>query len=310
MGPGTTDGRRRAFRRVRFLWGAALLFWFHFLALGNEAAVPAGTSHPSDLVLFARPARIDGQVEGSLAAVAAPVTLSGTVNRDVIVFGADAVIEGPAQVGGDVLVVGGSIHFVSGATPGAVRGRILTLSALETAFLTELETSPLGVSAAPALLTALRLILLTGWLAAALALLLLRPRWIFRAADSLGKRLAVIVLAGLLCVLSALLLASACFLLAPGVPGLLVALLLGSLLFAAKVFGLAAVFLAVGRLLVGRARRGSLFFGEPAAMAAGLLALGILSLVPAAGPFIWGVASVAGIGVTVFLMFASHPRGI
>ena len=47
------------------------------------------------------------------------------------------------------------------------------------------------------------------------------------------------------------------------------------------------------------ARRGSPLFGDPAALALGLALLGLLSLVPVAGPFVWAVASLLGIGAAL-----------
>ncbi|HSB36008.1 MAG TPA: hypothetical protein VLH41_03980, partial [Thermoanaerobaculia bacterium] len=66
-----------------------------------------------------------------------------------------------------------------------------------------------------------------------------------------------------------------------------------------KAWGLSAIFVAIGRRIVGRAARGGMFYGDPAALSAGLLALGLPSLVPVVGPVVWGVASLVGIGVSL-----------
>ena len=74
---------------------------------------------------------------------------------------------------------------------------------------------------------------------------------------------------------------------------------------AAKLFGLAALFVAAGRVLTRGASRGSALFGDPAALAIGLLPFGLVSLVPAAGPLVWGALSVLGIGLAIRTAFGS-----
>ena len=71
---------------------------------------------------------------------------------------------------------------------------------------------------------------------------------------------------------------------------------------------LAALFLASGRRLLRGARRGGALFGDPAAMAVGLLVLGLPSLVPAAGPLYWALVSVVAIGLAVRTIALREPR--
>lgn len=100
-------------------------------------------------------------------------------------------------------------------------------------------------------------------------------------------------------VLSSFLVSAFLLLLLPAMAGLAVTALLLAILGAAKAFGLAVVFVALGRRFALGATRGSPLFGDPAALALGLAILGLLSLVPLAGPVVWAVASLLGIGTAL-----------
>lgn len=269
----------------------------------ESTSVPAGARHEGDLVSLGRPVTVEGETSGSVVAVSAPVRISGRVPGDLVVFFGDAVLTGRGRVDGDVLVIGGELRAEGTGLEGRVGGRRLTLAALEAAFAAELETSPVSGRAVSPLLVAFRLFLLVLWLAVALALLRVRPRRVAAAADDLGRNLLAATVVGLATVLTGLLLAAGLLLLLPQPGALLAAGALLAFLAGSKAFGLAAVFLVVGRALTPRARRGSAFFGDPAAVAVGLLGLGLLSLLPAAGPLIWGVASLVAIGLSMRTAF-------
>jgi hypothetical protein len=108
---------------------------------------------------------------------------------------------------------------------------------------------------------------------------------------------------GLSAVLTGALLSAFLVTFVPAKPAFFAVAVVAAALFAAKVFGLAAVFLLVGRRLARGASRGSLLFGDPSALALGLLVLGIASLVPAAGALVWTVASLTGIGLALKTSF-------
>ena len=79
-------------------------------------------------------------------------------------------------------------------------------------------------------------------------------------------------------------------------------------LAAAKVFGLAALFVVLGRAFASRSRshRGSILFGDPAALSVGLLSLGLVSLLPAVGPLVWAAASLVGVGLALETSFGAR----
>lgn len=267
--------------------------------------VPAGEIRSGDLVALGREARVEGVLRGTLVTIGADVRISGRVEKDVVALGGDVRLEPGAFVGGDVLALGGEVQ-AGGPGPAPVGGRLLTVGALEAAFAAELRTSPLAVRPVRGLFLAFRLALLLGWLIVGLALLRLVPRPLTGAAGLVPGRLTAVAAIGAAAVLSALLVSALLLVVLPATVGLFAAGLLVVALALAKAFGIAAVFVALGRRLTRTAARGSLLFGDPAALAVGLALLGSVSLVPVVGPLAWSVASLLGIGTA--LAAAARPR--
>lgn len=262
------------------------------------SVVPAGVVRSGDLVVLGREAVVKGELEGTLVAVGGTVRVSGRVGKDLVAFGGNVVLERGAQIRGDLLAVGGSVVTDPGSER-AVAGRVLTVGEAEAAFAAELQTSPLSTRRVSGLLLAFRLVLLFLWLVVGLVLLRFLPRPVSAAASLVPGRLASVGAVGAATVLAAVLLSAFLLLVLPAHAGLLLAGLLVALLGLAKAFGLAVVFVAVGRRLTRGARRGSPLFGDPAALAVGLALLGLLSLVPMAGPLLWAVVSLLAIGAAL-----------
>jgi hypothetical protein len=262
--------------------------------------VGPGTSRPGDVVALGREVVVDGAVAGSVVATGAPATVSGKVGRNLVVLGAGATVRGAARIDGDLLVLGGAVSFEDGASAErSVGGRVRSVEALETAFLTEVQTSPVRNAALSPLLVSFRLLLLVAWLAVGLVLLRLFPRRLLAGASSIPGHTILLGAVGASAVLTAVLLSACLLLVLPAGAGLVAAAALAGALFLLKAWGLAAVFVAVGSRLLRRSSRGELLFGAPAALAAGLLALGLPSLLPLVGPVVWGVVSLVGIGLSL-----------
>ena len=284
-------------RRIVLL-ASVVLFAASGHAWAQPSLVPAGELRPGDLVVLGRGAVVEGVLAGTLVAVGGSVRVTGRVEKDVIAFGGDVVVEAGAQIRGDLLAIGGEVRMPAGpARP--VGGRVLTIGQVEAAFAAELQTSPLAARPASGLLLSFRLVLLFLWLVLGLLLVRFVPRPVAAAAGFLPGRLATMAALGTAGVLSSLLVSAFLLLVLPAMAGLLVTALLLAILAAAKTFGLAAVFVAVGRRLARGATRGSPLFGDPAALALGLALLGFLSLVPVVGPLVWAVASLLGIGAAL-----------
>jgi hypothetical protein len=287
-------------RRVVLL-ASVVLFAASGRAWAQPSVVPAGQLRSGDFVVLGRGAVVEGVLAGTLVAVGGSVRVAGLVEKDVIAFGGDVVVEAGAQIRGDLLAIGGEVRTPAG-TARPVVGRVLTVGQLEAAFAAELQTSPLAARPASGLLLAFRLVLLLLWLVIGLLLLRFAPRPVASAADFLPGRLATMAALGTAGVLSSLLVSAFLLLVLPAMAGLVVTALLLAILAVAKTFGLAVVFVAVGRRLAHGSTRGSPLFGDPAALALGLALLGLLSLVPVAGPLVWAIASLLGIGAALVVV--------
>ena len=287
-------------RRLPLL--APALFVLFFAAPQGVAqtspVVREGEVRAGDLVVLGRDAVVAGVLRGTLVAVGGNVRVAGRIEKDLIALGGDVVLDPGAQVRGDLLAVGGAVT-ARAEGPRAVAGRVLTVGELEAAFAAELQTSPLAQRRSSGLLLAFRLVLLLAWLVVGLLLLRFLPRPVSTAAGLVPGRLGVVAAIGAAAVLSAILVSVFLLLVLPATAGLLLTGLLVGLLGLAKAFGLAVVFVAVGRRFTRGAQRGSPLFGDPAALAVGLALLGLLSLVPVAGPLVWAVASLLGIGAAL-----------
>jgi hypothetical protein len=189
-----------------------------------------------------------------------------------------------------------------------VGGRVRTVTALEAAVATELQTSPAASLAQWPFLLSFRLALLFAWLAASLLLLALAPRALGESAAGVAGRSAFLAALGATAVLTAAFAGALALSLLPSRVSLAAGAVVLGALAAAKVWGLTALFLALGRRLNARAPRGSALFGDPAAAALGLLALGAASLVPVVGALVWGAASLVGIGVSLAWAASRAPR--
>jgi hypothetical protein len=270
-------------------------------AAGREPlVVPSAARKVGDLVTLGRTVEIAGRVGGSVVATAGSVHVTGHVARHVVVLGGDATLAGEGRVDGDVLVVGGSVRFEGGASAArSVSGSVRSLDALEAAFLSELKTSPVAEASVSPLLVSFRLVLLLLWLIAGLSFLRLAPRRFAATAALAPRRLVLLAGLGTSAVLTGFLLSIGFLLVLPARAGLSIAATVVLLLYAGKLWGLSAAFLALGRRLLRNAPRGGALFGDPAALTAGLLALGLVSLVPLVGLFVWALASLVGIGLTL-----------
>ena len=258
---------------------------------------------------------------GSLVLVGGgEAVVSGRLGGSLVLLGASATVRRGARIDGDVLSIGGSLTFeenppVSSALASSrapshsqVGGRVRTVTALEASVATELQTSPAASLAQWPFLLSFRLALLFAWLIASLGLLALAPRALGAAADGVPGRGAFLAALGATAVLTAAFAGALALSLLPSRLALGGGVVFLTALVAAKVWGLAAVFLALGRRLNATAPRGSALFGDPAAAALGLLALGAASLVPVAGPLVWGAASLVGIGVSLATAASRAPR--
>jgi Polymer-forming cytoskeletal len=95
-----------------------------FVVLSGRADVPQGQT-VGDLVVFHGSATVAGTVDGSLTAFDAPVVISGQVNGDVVAFNGRVELQSGANVTGDVVSQSAPV-VASGATIGGTTKRLQT----------------------------------------------------------------------------------------------------------------------------------------------------------------------------------------
>ena len=264
------------------------------LFLAASTAAPAATALAQDLEIREPRRRV--------VAVLSNVRIASHVSGDVIVWGGNVTLLPEGSIDGNLSVFGGSVSTPAGKPP-AVGGVVSTPGTLLRLYLDEMHRAPWR-EAAPALLSrGLRLIALSAWLAVSLVLLFLFSSPFARAAASAERDWTRTLLAGTLGVLTLLLATIAALALLPGAISVPLAIVLGALAVAAKIFGMSALFLLLGQKIlrsVAPARR-------PAALASGLAVLGLVSLVPFVGPLVWSAASVLAVGIALLTRFGT-PR--
>jgi hypothetical protein len=259
------------------------------------AAAPSQTS-------VARNLEIRQPVSGRVVAVLSDVAIDARVSGDVIVWGGSVSFGPSGLVEGNLSVFGGGVTAPPGA-PLPVRGTVSTPGALLRLYLDEMHRAPWEEGSQPLLLRGLRLIALSVWLVLSLALLFFFASPISRAASSAAGDWPRTLLAGALGVLTLLLAAGAVLALLPAPLSLPIAIVCGALAVAAKIFGMAALFLLLGQKIL----RSVAPAARPVALAAGLALLGAVSLLPFVGPVVWSAASVAAVGIAFLSRFGA-PR--
>ncbi|MFP3941636.1 MAG: hypothetical protein ACLF0P_15165 [Thermoanaerobaculia bacterium] len=281
------------------------------LALAGLAVAPAaaraGSSAPGDaalviregsvarrqVVALGRDVVVAGEALSDVAALDGSVRVTGSVEGDVIVLGGGVLLAPSARVTGDVFALGGTVDTAAGAVVG---GRTVAHPTASAAWLTLLEGPALGLGGSSPLVVGAKLALMAAWMALTLLLFAASGRELLATSDAVRHQPFRCFAAGLTGVLALVLTVVAVGALAPPVAGapLLVLLVLFALLL--KLWGMVAVFHALGAAALGAVRRPRPLVLNAAT--AGLLLLGIAKFVPLAGSWIWTVATLIGVGAS------------
>ena len=293
-------------RRRRAAW-RALLVAALLLGAATPAAAAAAAPRSGDpalrlepgavardqLVALGRDLEVAGEALADVVAVDGTVWISGVVAGDVIVLGGDARLASGARVDGDVFVLGGDVETAPGATLG---GRAVAYPSISRAWLTLLEGPSLGLPAGSPIVLGAKVALLCGWLTLCLLLFATASREVIATSESVTADPFRNFLVGLTAVLTMVL--TAIFLTAVGAAVLALPLLF-LVVFAAlllKLWGMVAVFHAVGAWL---ARRFGRSLVPLSAATLGLVALGVVKLLPWLGIWAWTVATFIGVGASL-----------
>jgi hypothetical protein len=267
-----------------FLLLAGLLGWASMVSAESVTSVRRA-------LLVSRP------VSGRVVAVGGEVFVRERISGDLVSWGADVHLEPGAEILGNLIVLAAR---VDGATA-RVRGRVLTPGSLASLYLSEIQDTPWhsGQWAGLAVRTGLRLLVLALWLAAGSLVVRFASGAAARGAQCFEASPRLAAVSGLLAVVILLVAGITAMTALPEPLRVPAAIAILALAFFLKVFGMTSFFLFLGQRLRGdySPRR------RPAALALGLAASGLISLVPVAGPLLWSAASVLAVGVAAFTRF-------
>ena len=213
------------------------------------------------------------------------------IDGDLLVVGGNVVFTGSGRVRGNVVYAGGRV--IGGE--GRIDGRAYPLASIEGA-------------AASMTRTAVALSLLFVWLIAAVGVTLVSGREVrFSSIEMRASSLHCFVL-GLVAFTSFVLTAIMFSYLVPFLVGIPLLAALAVFAILAKIYGMVAVFHAVGSLVAGPRTREQLasrkwLRGDVAMVVIGVLILGAIRLIPLVGTLAWSGASIFGIGVALATKF-------
>ena len=266
---------------------------------GREAALRVERgSVTHQLVGVGRDVIVEGEALDDVAALDGSVAVSGRVSGDVVVLRGDARLAPTARVGGDVFVVGGTVHAAPGAQIG---GRMVSYPNASNAWLTLLEGPAIGLGFASRVVVGAKLALLAAWAALLLLFFAASGRQVLETADGVQRepfRSFFVGLTGIVCLVLTGLFFTAFARGVIGVPLLVLVVLLGVVL---KLWGMVAVFYALGDWVCRRLLRKR--FRPLNAATVGLLVLGAVKFLPWFGVLAWTTATLIGVGAALSTKF-------
>lgn len=251
----------------------------------------SGLSTGKDAYFFNQDGDVSAPVAGSVQIYGGSVTVREVISGDLLVIGGAVSFVGRGRVNGNLIHAASSVR----GAEDRVGGRVYPLASLEGA-------------AASMTKNAIVASLLLVWLLAAIVVTLMSGREIrMSSVEVRGSALHCFVL-GLVALTSFVLTAIAFSYLVPYVVGIPLLAALGVFAILTKVYGMIAVFHAVGTLIAGSRTREQLarrkwLRGDLAMVVIGVLILGGIRLIPVVGTIVWGLASVFGVGVALATKF-------
>ena len=250
------------------------------------------------LVAVARDIEVDGEALADVAALQGSVLVTGHVKGDVIVIGGNAHLGQRAAVDGDISVMGGVIQ----ADPGArIGGRSVSYPNASPSLMTFIEGPSLGLAATSPLVLGAKLALLAAWAALLLLLFAASGRQMLETADDVRQEPFMSFFTGLTGVAALVLTALAFSIFLGGLAWAPMLALMALLLLVLKLWGMVAVFYALGEWVTKRVLRRAL---RPLnAATVGLLVMGLIKFLPYVGVWVWTAATLIGIGATLSTKF-------
>jgi hypothetical protein len=251
----------------------------------------SGQSRTSENRIVNGDATLNEPVHGTVQSYGGALTVASEISGDLLVIGGSVTFVGNGRVRGNLIHAGTKLN----GAEGRVGGRIQPLTSLEGA-------------ASAVTKSAIIASLLLVWLTVAVVVTLMSGREVRISSVELRTSAFHCFVLGLVAFTSFVLTAIAFSYLVPYVVGipLMAALAVFGLL--TKVYGMVAIFHAVGTLVAGSRTRNQLagrkwLRGDLAMVVIGVLILGTIRLIPVVGTILWSLASIFGVGVALATKF-------
>jgi hypothetical protein len=260
--------------------------------------IEEGSVARSQVVAVGRDLEVAGEAAADVVAINGTARVGGRIVGDLIVLGGDALLGSAARVEGDVFVLGGRLEAERGAR---IDGRSVSYPTISSAWLTLIEGPSLGMSPTSPVVLGAKLALLAAWLTLTLVLLATSGRGILSTSEQVRIEPLRNFFVGLTAVLALTmtgLFFSAFAGAVVGVPLLVLVVLLALML---KLWGMVAVFHAVGEWVGVHLLRRRLLALNCALV--GLLVLGSIKLIPWIGTWVWTVATFIAVGASLSSKF-------
>jgi hypothetical protein len=272
----------------------------------GEAGEPRAASRSAtiDHYTFGRDVSIDTPANGNVQVYGGSAAVNATVDGDLLVVGGDARFGAAGRVTGNVIAVGGRAIDARGRVGGRLYATRSAPGAMSILGDTTAESRGLFALVS----VAIKVTLLALWLAVSVALVVFNGREVRYASIEVRSSALHCFTLGLVALTSFVLTAVVFGYLIPFVIGYPLLAVLGVVAVATKVYGMVAVFHAVGTLIAGARSAEQLasrrwMRGDLAMVVIGLLILGAIRLVPVVGSIVWAVSSLFGVGVALATKF-------
>jgi hypothetical protein len=250
-----------------------------------------GLTVANDLYLANQDGVIAKPVAGTVQAYGGTLSVRDVIAGDLLVIGGTVTFSGRGRVEGNLIHAGSVIRNAEGR----VGGRVYPLASLEGAAVSMTKNAIVAS-------------LLLVWLLIAVVVTLMSGREIRFSSMEVRTSVLHCFVLGLVALTSFVLTAIAFSYLVPYVIGIPLLAALAVFAILTKVYGMIAVFHAVGTLVAGVRSRDQLanrkwLRGDLAMVVIGVLILGAIRLIPVVGTIVWGLASIFGVGVALATKF-------
>lgn len=236
---------------------------------------------------------LDGEATSQVVVLNGNARIGGKIAGDLIVLGGNASLGEKAAIGGDLYVLGGSIEMAPG---GEVEGRSVAYPEASDLWIALIEGPTLGTAASPRLVIGAKLALVAFWAFLTLLLFAVAKRELLATSESIARqpfRNFFLGLTGVAAMTLTALFFSAFSGALLGVPLLVLVVVVALLL---RFWGMVALFHALGNWLSQKLAKKSM---PIEAATWGLLALGLIKLVPYLGLWAWSLATFIGVGAAL-----------